>query len=173
MDHIRHTKSLSLSKVRWLVFDEADRILELGYERDARAVVEAVEKQAAEAVAAGGERRRRQTMLLSATLTSGIEQLSEMSMRRPMFIDVAAAEEEEEAASEAEKKKEEGRQEQGHRRLTTPETLKQTFCIVPAKLRLVTLAAFVVWKCRLAKRARQANRSVGRFSGGSRLNEWP
>ena len=36
VDHIRRTKCLSLAGVRWLVFDEADRMLELGYERDAR-----------------------------------------------------------------------------------------------------------------------------------------
>ena len=65
-----------MSKVRWLVFDEADRILELGYERDARAVVEAVDKQQEKE---DGRDRKRQTMLLSATLTSGIEQVTNRS----------------------------------------------------------------------------------------------
>ena len=35
--------------------------------------------------------------------------------------------------------------------LTTPENLKQNFVIVPAKLRLVVLAAFILWKARLSK----------------------
>ena len=32
--------------------------------------------------------------------------------------------------------------------LTTPSNLKQNFVIVPAKLRLVILSAFILWKCR-------------------------
>ncbi len=88
-----------------------------------------------------GGHRRRQTLLLSATLTTGIEQLSEVSMRHPMFIDVA---EDDEGTAAEDKDKE--------HRLTTPESLKQTFCLVPAKLKLVTLTAFIVWKCRLSRR---------------------
>ena len=33
------------------------------------------------------------------------------------------------------------------RSLVTPENLNQTFLLVPAKLRLVALGAFVLWKC--------------------------
>lgn len=33
IDHIHHTESLSLAKVKYLVIDEADRLLEMGYER--------------------------------------------------------------------------------------------------------------------------------------------
>ena len=32
--------------------------------------------------------------------------------------------------------------------LTTPTNIRQNFIIVPAKLRLVILASFVLWKCR-------------------------
>ncbi len=74
-------------------------------------------------------------------------------MQRPLFIDVAEEEEEESV------KKGQDSSADRHR-LTTPETLKQTFCIVPAKLRLVTLLAFIVWKCRLARRAKQAPRKM-------------
>ncbi len=59
-------------------------------------------------------------------------------MKHPMFID--AAEESSEGGGDALSK------------LTTPETLNQTFLIIPAKLRLVTLASFIVWKCRLSRR---------------------
>ena len=74
--------------------------------------------------------------MLSATLTSGIEQLSEVAMRHPTFIDVTVAEE---------------NREESLKSLATPENLKQTFLVVPAKLRLVCLAAFVLWKCRFSR----------------------
>ena len=35
--------------------------------------------------------------------------------------------------------------------LTTPDNLQQTFVIVPAKLRLIILAGFLLWKCRFSK----------------------
>ena len=40
-----------------------------------------------------------------------------------------------------------GHSEESLKTLTTPTNLKQNFVIVPAKLRLVILASFVLWKC--------------------------
>ena len=43
LDHIEHTKALKLDKVDWLVLDEADRLLDMGYEKDvARCVFDVV-----------------------------------------------------------------------------------------------------------------------------------
>ena len=148
IDHIEHTKCLSLEKIRWLVLDEADRMLELGYEREVQKIITALnETQEPEnpnmVVLNQGHNsgKNRQTILLSATLTQGIEQLSEVSMKHPVFID--AATEESDANNSAE------------RSLTTPENLKQHFIIVPAKLRLVVLATFILWKCRFSAQARK------------------
>ena len=129
IDHIQHTECLSLKKLKFLVLDEADRMLELGYERDVQTILTAINETSDESCP-------RQTLLLSATLTSGIEQLSEISMKHPKFIDAAVGEE---------------NSEESLKTLTTPENLKQTFIIAPAKLRLVTLAAFILWKCRYSK----------------------
>ncbi len=126
IDHIEHTERLSMKKLAFLVLDEADRMLELGYERDVQAIINTINEQM--------ERASRQTLLLSATLTTGIEQLSEIAMTHPKFIDVAVKE-----------------QEQSLKTLATPEALKQTFLVVPAKLRLACLAAFILWKCKFSK----------------------
>jgi len=34
LDHVQHTKSLRFDKVGWLVLDEADRLFDMGYEKD-------------------------------------------------------------------------------------------------------------------------------------------
>jgi ATP-dependent RNA helicase DDX31/DBP7 len=34
LDHVQHTKSLHFDKVGWLVLDEADRLFDMGYEKD-------------------------------------------------------------------------------------------------------------------------------------------
>ena len=102
-------------------------MLELGYKRDVQSVLNAVNEQS---------EKKRQTLLLSATLTQGIEEMSSISLKHPKFIDAATVESNEEEKIESLKV------------LTTPENLQQTFTIVPAKLRLVVLASFILWKSR-------------------------
>ena len=45
INHIEKTKCLSLKEVTHLVFDEADRMLELGYERDVQKIIAAINEQ--------------------------------------------------------------------------------------------------------------------------------
>ena len=125
VDHLEKTDNFKLDKVEWVVLDEADRMLELGYEREVQKVLTALQIR---------NTQRRQSLLLSATLTTGIQQLSEISLRHPVFIDAAATD-------DITKDKD----------LVTPENLNQTFLLVPAKLKLVALAGFVLWKCQLSK----------------------
>ena len=60
VDHLGKTESLRVDHVEWVVLDEADRMLELGYERDVRAVLDALQQK---------NQLMRQSVLLSATLT--------------------------------------------------------------------------------------------------------
>jgi ATP-dependent RNA helicase DDX31/DBP7 len=107
IDHIQHTKCLNLDNVSFLVLDEADRMLELGYERAIQTILAALDEHKKEGST------QRQTLLLSATLTSGIEQLSAVSMKHPVFVDAAVGEEQE------------TNREESLKTLTTPELLKQ------------------------------------------------
>jgi ATP-dependent RNA helicase DDX31/DBP7 len=127
VDHMEKTENFRLDCVEWVVLDEADRMLELGYEREVRKLLTALQEK---------NTRRRQSVLLSATLTTSIQQLSEISLRHPVFVDAA----ESEAAGP------------GGAELVTPANLNQTFLLVPAKLRLVALGAFVLWKCQQSTR---------------------
>ena len=51
MDHLRHTEAMKADLLRWLVLDEADRLLDLGFEEDLNAIL--AESEPAD------ERRRR------------------------------------------------------------------------------------------------------------------
>ncbi|CAH0747559.1 unnamed protein product [Diatraea saccharalis] len=42
-DHLRHTQSLNFAKTGCLILDEADRLLDMGYEKDVAAIVKAIE----------------------------------------------------------------------------------------------------------------------------------
>jgi len=83
LDHIEKTKSLELKRLRWIVLDEADRLLDLGFEKDVSSILTAVKK----ALFAGV---RCQTVLLSATLNEGVQRLAGVSLHKPLFIDVTA-----------------------------------------------------------------------------------
>jgi len=139
VDHLEKTESFKLDQVEWVVLDEADRMLELGYEREVRKVLVALQEQQQQEVSSATEGTtlttvKRQSLLLSATLTTSIQQLSEISLRHPVFVDAADTEEHD------------------VKELTTPANLTQTFLLVPAKLRLVALGAFVLWKCQASSR---------------------
>ena len=70
IDHVRNTHSVGLEDLAALVLDEADRLLEMGFLEEIREIVRHCPK-------------RRQTLLFSATLTSGVEDLAEFSMKNP------------------------------------------------------------------------------------------
>ncbi|XP_076062134.1 ATP-dependent DNA helicase DDX31 [Oratosquilla oratoria] len=128
IDHIHHTKSLSLEKLKYLIIDEADRLLDMGYEQSITSIMEAVAEQQKSIT------YTRQTVMLSATLTSGVEKLAGMSLQNPKIVDVSDVD----GSLKGET-------------LVTPENLSHFYLLVPAKLRLVCLAAFILLKCRFGK----------------------
>ncbi|RLD47130.1 MAG: ATP-dependent helicase [Bacteroidetes bacterium] len=69
---------LKLQDVKWLVLDEADEMLNMGFKDDLDAILETTSKD-------------RQTLLFSATLPKGIIQISKNYMNNPHQIAVAKA----------------------------------------------------------------------------------
>lgn len=67
LDHLQNTKGFRYSNLLALVMDEADRILEQGFEDDLRAILKCLPKE-------------RQTMLFSATQTKRVEDLVRLSI---------------------------------------------------------------------------------------------
>ncbi|KAK5446517.1 ATP-dependent RNA helicase [Exophiala xenobiotica] len=77
LDHLQNTKGFIYKNVKALVIDEADRILEVGFEDEMRQIVKILPKE------------QRQTMLFSATQTTKVEDLARISLRPgPLYINV-------------------------------------------------------------------------------------
>ncbi|XP_033614991.1 probable ATP-dependent RNA helicase DDX31 isoform X2 [Fukomys damarensis] len=142
VDHIKSTKNIHFGRIQWLVLDEADRILDLGFEKDITVILNAVNTEC----------RKRQNVLLSATLTEGVTRLADISLHNPVSISVVDRSHDQSTL--------EGRAGQGvvppqaSNRLDSfaiPESLEQHVTVVPSKLRLVCLAAFILQKCKFEK----------------------
>ncbi|KAK5694738.1 ATP-dependent RNA helicase dbp7 [Elasticomyces elasticus] len=131
-DHLDSTEVLDVSRVRWLVMDEGDRLVELGFEKDIQKIVSVLNMRGRNkegGVAVPGLPARRTTVLCSATIKADVEQLRSIALKDPVAIAVDAAE----LADGGDGKPEQA--------FSAPSQLKQSYAIVPAKQRLVTLVA--------------------------------
>uniref|UniRef100_A0AAR2JSY0 ATP-dependent RNA helicase n=1 Tax=Pygocentrus nattereri TaxID=42514 RepID=A0AAR2JSY0_PYGNA len=138
VDHIKNTLSIAFSAVRWLVLDEADRTLDLGFEKDLTVILNALN-------AAGPAR---QNVLLSATLTEGLSRLASISMTDPVYIQVSDVDG---SLKAAEPTPQTALQPDLTDSYAIPDKLQQHMVVVPSKLRLVCLAAFILAKCKFEK----------------------
>ncbi|CAG2100233.1 unnamed protein product [Medioppia subpectinata] len=118
LDHMQSTGNLHLNRVKWFIIDEADRLLEAGFEESVKKVMDHLYHVCP---------TRPQTVLLSATLSPGVERLAGMSLTNPRIIDISS--------------------DQDLSSYVLPEHLKQHFIIVAPKLRLITLSALLMDKC--------------------------
>ncbi|XP_014718887.2 ATP-dependent DNA helicase DDX31 isoform X5 [Equus asinus] len=142
VDHIKSTGNLHFSRVRWLILDEADRILDLGFEKDITVILNAV----------NAECQSRQTVLLSATLTEGVTRLAGISLHNPVSISVLdESHDQSNRKGKAVLEVSPPRTSDELDSFAIPESLDQHVTLVPSKLRLVSLAAFILQKCKFEK----------------------
>ncbi|XP_037935790.1 probable ATP-dependent RNA helicase CG8611 [Teleopsis dalmanni] len=152
VDHLLHTESFKLSKSKFLILDEADRLLEMGYERDVKQIVEAIDKQRTQLAEETKEAVvHLQRLLLSATLTTAVQRLAGLTLQAPIFIDNSDADSTnllkntngyaKESIEAATQDLIDTDDETGV--LTIPENLKLSYIVVPPKLRLVTLSGLL------------------------------
>ncbi|KAL2835212.1 ATP-dependent RNA helicase has1 [Aspergillus cavernicola] len=77
LDHLQNTPGFVFKNLKTLVIDEADRILEVGFEDEMRQIIKILPSE------------ERQTMLFSATQTTKVEDLARISLRAgPLYINV-------------------------------------------------------------------------------------
>lgn len=132
-DHLDNTEVLDVSKVRWLVLDEGDRLMELGFEKDIQRLVSVLNLRSRkkDERPLPGLPSKRSNFLCSATIRAQVDDLATVALKDP--VSIAVDPEEEEASSGAEMAKEIA--------FLAPAQLKQSFAIVPPKQRLVALVA--------------------------------
>lgn len=75
LDHMQNTQGWTFHNLQALIIDEADRILEIGFEQEMNAILKLLPKT-------------RQTALFSATQTKKVADLARVSMKNPTLIEV-------------------------------------------------------------------------------------
>lgn len=156
VDHLENTKVLDVSQVRWLVLDEGDRLMELGFEEAIRDILMKLEDRSSdgskttEVTAMLGLPSRRTTIMCSATMKMTVHRLGEISLRDAVHIkanpvDSVSAAEDGLSAEERDVNTNAGgkikAKEEDH--FLAPAQLQQSYAIVAPKQRLVTLAALL------------------------------
>ncbi|KAL2810719.1 P-loop containing nucleoside triphosphate hydrolase protein [Aspergillus granulosus] len=131
-DHLENTQALDVSNVRWLVLDEGDRLMELGFEQELQGIISKLDARQRPSRIPGVPTKRA-TILCSATLKMNVQKLGEISLKDAVHIKADPADEDGE-------KKGEDDEEAAFR---VPAQLKQSYAIVASKLRLVTLTAYM------------------------------
>lgn len=163
LDHLENTKSFDISNLKWLVLDEADRLLDLGFEESLKKIMNYIDDRT---MMGGNEKyrdlligkqwpKRRQTILCSATLRDDVKQLAGWSLVKPAFVSGTDTKRD---ASKLLSTTGDYTEEDEEMKFTTPNQLKQTYTIVPAKLRLITLLALLK-SCFYDKRTRKTTNS--------------
>jgi len=77
LQHLSQTAVFSVDDLKMLVLDEADRILDMGFQRDVDAIIEYLPKE-------------RQTLLFSATQSKKVSDLARLSLHDPEYVSVHA-----------------------------------------------------------------------------------
>jgi ATP-dependent RNA helicase DDX10/DBP4 len=75
LQHMDQTAGFDCSNLQILVLDEADRILDMGFEKTMNAIIQNLPKE-------------RQTLLFSATQTKSVKDLARLSLKNPEYIAV-------------------------------------------------------------------------------------
>ena len=78
LQHLSQTSTFNVDNLRMLVLDEADRIMDMGFQKDVDAIIDYLPPD-------------RQTLLFSATQAKRVSDLSRLALREPEYISVHEA----------------------------------------------------------------------------------
>lgn len=153
MDHIKHSENFKLDKVRCLVVDEADSLIEHGYQEDVKTIIKAIQdsrKDVYNPIAMlrarkadddpGADRQgmpllsgtstELQTLFLTVTLSQKVNELRDALMK------------------DFESVSEESPLRETPENVAIPTSMRQRYIVVEPKIKLVTLAAVIAARAR-------------------------
>ncbi|KAJ3477902.1 hypothetical protein NLI96_g10143 [Meripilus lineatus] len=151
LDHLQNTSSLNVGKCRWLVLDEADRLMDLGFEETIQGIIKgldgrrnlaknAVEEGKSMEVGGWDWERRRRTILCSATIRDDVQKLAGTTLLDPLMIKATNDETVNPIVDVTGSKLGTAAVEE---KFTPPSQLSQKYVVIPLKLRLVALIALL------------------------------
>lgn len=155
LDHLQNTASFNAGKCRWLVLDEADRLMELGFEETITGIIRGLDgrqKLAKQAVDEGTSMevggwdwdKRRRTVLCSATIKEDVQKLAGTTLINPIVIKALQNETIDKPVDPSRPAGDIIAESlAGNTKFTPPSQLSQKYVVVPLKLRLVTLIALL------------------------------
>lgn len=76
LDHVTNSAGVTLDGVEFLILDECDRLLQLGFQEEVHEIVKACPTE-------------RQTLLFSATLNTKVDELVKLSLKRPVRFKIS------------------------------------------------------------------------------------
>lgn len=160
LDHLQNTTAFKFAKTMFLVLDEADRLMDLGFEETIQGIIRALdgrrraEINGEDTAEVGRMRwgywtRGRQNVLCSATVDAKVQKLAGAALQDPIVFRA-----EPEAGEEVKKEKDPAVTAaiesanaivlpSPSEKFTPPSQLSQKYVVVPTKLRLVTLIALL------------------------------
>lgn len=141
LDHLENTKSFDIRNLRWLILDEADRLLDLGFEETLKKIMALIDQRTSKGASPQYKATlqskywpsARQTVLCSATLRQDVKEMAGWSLVNPAFVSGSREDVSDKKAEDA----------MEDVKFSTPNQLRQTYSVVPAKLRLVSLIAML------------------------------
>ena len=146
LDHLQNTAAFNVGKCRWLVLDEADRLMDLGFEETVKGILKGLdgrrklaflaEQEGKSTDVAGWDWKERRNVLCSATIREDVQKLAGVALNHPVVIKAI------DAATEHSQPQGTANVVVGEK-FTPPSQLAQKFVVVPLKLRLVTLVALL------------------------------
>ncbi|EEB05567.1 ATP-dependent RNA helicase Dbp7 [Schizosaccharomyces japonicus yFS275] len=145
-DHLENTEALDVSNVRWVVLDEGDRLMDMGFEETITKILTTLDTQSSFSAQKLSIPSRKVNILCSATMQGSLAQLKEKQFKDALYVKAAA---------------EDNSTDEGESQLSAvgsndksmaPAQLVQQYMVVPPKLRLVSLAAMLKRYVRLNTR---------------------
>ncbi|OAV99774.1 hypothetical protein PTTG_00462 [Puccinia triticina 1-1 BBBD Race 1] len=136
------SRSIGHLNLRWLVVDEADRLMDMGFEEQMRGILKHLtDREAKSNNPNKSSSNPRRTILCSATMPDGVKKLVGLSLNDPILLRAAGhhpdQDQAEHSSGDAAATKTE------NTTFSAPTQLSQYYVLTPPKLRLVSLIALL------------------------------